>query len=72
MDSMGTPSARAKSGPSGMTIMKSSTLTNCTAPMRKTSLRSLMARLDDIDFLGERPAACRVWRLHEVRSIVQS
>ena len=30
------PSARAKSGPSGITITKSRMLMNCTAPTRKT------------------------------------
>src|SRR5438445_281588 len=33
-------SARAKSGPSGITMVKSSTLMNCTAPTRNTTRRS--------------------------------
>src|SRR2546421_6076599 len=37
---MGMCSARAKSGPSGITIVKSRTLMNCTAPTRNTTRRS--------------------------------
>ena len=40
----GMPSARAKSGPSGITIMKSRMLTNWTAPTRNTRKRSETAR----------------------------
>ena len=40
----GMPRPAAKSGPSGITIMKSRTLTNWTAPTRKSSARSEMAR----------------------------
>src|SRR5262245_36934036 len=41
MCEVGMPSAFAKSGPSGITIMKSRMLTNCTAATSKTTLRSL-------------------------------
>src|SRR4051812_29782551 len=34
------PSAEEKSGPSGITMVKSRTLTNCTAPTRKMTRRS--------------------------------
>src|SRR6476620_10197470 len=47
MCAVGMPSAFAKSGPSGITIMKSRMLTNWTAATRSTSLRSVSGGADE-------------------------